>query len=48
LQTPVVVRLREIAGIGLLTATALVVSAGHIHASCRARHFANWLGLTPR
>jgi transposase len=45
---PVVVRLREIPGIGVLTATALVGSVGHIHAFRRARHFASWLGLTPR
>ena len=35
-------------GIGLLTATALVGSVGHIHAFRRARQFASWLGLTPR
>ena len=45
---PVVTRLRTIPGIGLLTATALVGSVGHIHAFRRARQFANWLGLTPR
>ena len=45
---PVVMRLRTIPGIGLLTATALVGSVGHIHAFRRARQFASWLGLTPR
>ena len=45
---PVVVRLREIPGIGLLTATALIGTVGHIHAFRRARQFASWLGLTPR
>lgn len=45
---PVVTRLRTIPGIGLLTATALVGSVGHIHAFGRARQFASWLGLTPR
>jgi transposase len=45
---PVVTRLRTIPGIGLLTATALVGTVGHIHAFRRARQFANWLGLTPR
>jgi transposase len=45
---PVVTRLREIPGIGLLTATALVGTVGHIHAFRRARQFASWLGLTPR
>lgn len=45
---PVATRLRTIPGIGLLTATALVGSVGHIHAFRRARQFASWLGLTPR
>jgi transposase len=45
---PVVTRLRSIPGIGLLTATALVGTVGHIHAFRRARQFASWLGLTPR
>jgi transposase len=45
---PVVTRLRTIPGVGLLTATALVGSVGHIHAFHRARQFASWLGLTPR
>jgi transposase len=44
----VTTRLREIPGIGLLTATALVGTVGHIHAFRRARQFASWLGLTPR
>ena len=47
-QDPVVMRLRTIPGIGLLTATALVGTVGHIHAFARARQFASWLGLTPR
>ena len=45
---PVVTRLLTIPGVGLLTATALVGSVGHIHAFRRARQFASWLGLTPR
>jgi transposase len=45
---PVVTRLRTIPGIGLLTATALVGSVGHIHTFRRARQFASSLGLTPR
>jgi len=45
---PVVTRLLTIPGIGLLTATALVGTVGHIHAFRRARQFASWLGLTPR
>jgi len=44
----VVTRLRTIPGIGLLTATALVGTVGHIGAFRRARQFASWLGLTPR
>ncbi len=47
-RDPVIVRLRGIPGIGLLTATALVGTVGHIHAFRRARQFASWLGLTPR
>jgi Transposase IS116/IS110/IS902 family len=43
-----VTRLREIPGIGLVTATALVGTVGHIHGFRRARQFASWLGLTPR
>ena len=35
-------------GVGLLTATALVASVGHIHAFRWGRQFASWLGLTPR
>jgi transposase len=45
---PVVTRLQTIPGIGLLTATALVGTVGHIHSFRRARQFASWLGLTPR
>ena len=44
----VIRRLREIPGIGLLTATALTGIVGSIHAFRRARQFASWLGLTPR
>ena len=45
---PVAQRLMTIPGIGLLTATALLGTVGHIHAFRRGRHFASWLGLTPR
>jgi transposase len=44
----VITQLRTIPGIGLLTATPLVGSVGHIHAFRRARQFASWIGLTPR
>ena len=47
-QDTVMQRLMRIPGIGLLTATALVATVGHIHAFRRARCFASWLGLTPR
>ncbi len=45
---PMVQRLMGIPGIGLLTATALVATVGHIYAFRRARRFASWLGLTPK
>lgn len=45
---PVVTQLLTIPGIGLLTATALVGTVGHIGAFRRARQSASWLGLTPR
>lgn len=45
---PVVSRLQTIPGVGLLTATALVGTVGHIQTFGRARQFASWLGLTPR
>lgn len=35
-------------GVGPLTATALVGSVPHIGAFRSGRHFASWLGLTPR
>ncbi len=45
---PVIQRLLTIPGLGVLTATALAATVGHIHAFRRARQFASWLGLTPR
>jgi transposase len=45
---PVAPRLLTIPGVGLLTATALIGAVGQIHGFRRGRHFANWLGLTPR
>lgn len=45
---PVAQRLLGIPGIGVLTATALIATVGHIHTFRRARRFASWLGLTPR
>lgn len=43
-----VTKLLQIPGVGLLSATALVGSVGNIHAFPSGRHFASWLGLTPR
>lgn len=47
-QMPVVEHLRTIPGIGLITATALVAFVGDIRRFRSARHFASYLGLTPR
>ncbi len=44
----VAVRLRTIPGVGLLTATALVAFVGDAHRFPSGRHFASYLGLTPR
>jgi len=45
---PAVERLRTIPGIGLLTATGLVAFVGDARRFPTARHFASYLGLTPR
>jgi transposase len=47
-QMPVVDALRSIPGIGLVTATALVATVGDVQRFPSARHFASFLGLTPR
>ncbi len=47
-QTPAVARLRSIPGIGLLTATAMVGFVGDVERFRSSRHFASYLGLTPR
>jgi transposase len=47
-EIPVVARLRTIPGIGLITATALVAFVGDAHRFKSARHFASYLGLTPK
>lgn len=47
-QTPPVARLLTIPGLGLLTATALVAFVGDVHRFPTGRHFACFLGLTPR
>jgi transposase len=47
-QMPDVQRLLTVPGVGILTATAMVASVGDIHRFRSGRHFAAWLGLTPR
>lgn len=47
-ETPVVAQLRSIPGVGLLSATALVSVVGDIQRFPSGRHFASYLGLTPR
>jgi transposase len=47
-QLPAVARLQTIPGVGLLTATALVAMIGNVERFPTARHFASYLGLTPR
>jgi transposase len=47
-ETAVVERLRTIPGIGLLTSTALVGFVGDVTRFPTGRHFAGYLGLTPR
>lgn len=41
-------RLMTVPGVGVLTATAMVAWVGDIHRFRSGRHFASWLGLTPR
>ena len=45
---PLVARLRTIPGISPLTSTALVACVGDVDRFHSARHFASYLGLTPR
>lgn len=45
---PLLTRLQTIPGVGLITATALAASVGHLASFPRARRFASWLGVTPR
>src|SRR6185369_11398194 len=47
-QTPVIENLRSIPGVGLLSSTALVGFVGDITRFPSGRHFAGFLGLTPR
>jgi len=41
-------RHQQAPGVGVLTATAITASAGDLHRFASGRHFAAWLGLTPR
>jgi transposase len=47
-ESTTVERLRTIPGVGLLTATALVAFVGEVARFRSGRHFASYLGLTPR
>lgn len=47
-EIPAIRHLRSIPGIGLLTATALFAFVGDARRFPTARHFASYLGLTPR
>jgi transposase len=47
-QSELAARLRSVPGIGLLTATALAGFVGDLRRFPSARHFASYLGLTPR
>jgi len=47
-QTPDVELLQTVPGIGLITATALVALVGNIRRFPSGRHFASFLGFTPK
>ena len=47
-QIAVVPRLQTIPGVGLLNATGLVAFVGYVRRFPSGRHFASYLGLTPR
>jgi transposase len=47
-QMPDVTLLQTVPGVGLITATALVAMVGDIHRFPSGRHFASFLGLTPK
>ena len=47
-QTPAVQSLLSVPGVGLLTATALPAFVGSVQRFPTGRHFASYLGLTPR
>jgi transposase len=41
-------RLASISGVAAITASAIVASVADVHQFKSTRHFAAWLGLTPR
>lgn len=45
---PDILKLQEVPGIGLLTATALWAAVGDPRSFRNGRHLASWIGLTPR
>lgn len=47
-EVPAVERLRQVSGIGLLTATALYARAGNAQHFKSGRHLTAWIGLTPK
>ncbi|MGH8310294.1 MAG: IS110 family transposase, partial [Steroidobacteraceae bacterium] len=47
-ESDLIARLRTVPGVGLLTATALVAFVGDAARFPSGRHFASYLGLTPR
>jgi transposase len=47
-RSDVVTRLRTVPGVGLLSATALLAFVGDVRRFPSGRHFASYLGLTPR
>jgi transposase len=47
-ESELLTRLRTIPGVGLLTATALLAFVGDVQRFPSGRHFASYLGLTPR
>ena len=47
-ESDAIARLRTVPGVGLLTATALVAFVGDVQRFPSGRHFASYLGLTPR
>ena len=47
-ESDAVKRLRQVEGIGLLNATAMVATAGSAQHFPNGRRFAAWLGITPR